>query len=78
MYIYKFKCFIFQGYQIQCGTSGRGRIILGDTEGYIHAISKHLDAHTLTVAHARGIIQMQQLKQSPILSTLGVCIKFSL
>ncbi|CAG7816852.1 unnamed protein product [Allacma fusca] len=71
-----------KGYEIQCGASGRGRIFLGDSEGYVHSISRQLDALTLGRTHPNGIIQMQQMKQSAILATLGVdapdvfCVKF--
>jgi hypothetical protein len=63
---------VLQGRQVVCGGSGRGLILLGDSEGLLHCISRQLESRKVAEAHPGGILQIQQLKQSPYLLTLGV------
>lgn len=57
---------------MKCGTSGRGCIYLGDSDGALHAITRQLQAKTVAEAHLKGIVQVHQCRQSPFLFTLGV------
>jgi len=57
-----------------CGTSGRGRIVLGDSDGMLHYISRQLESRKVAEAHLAGFIQIEQLKLTPFLITLGVSL----
>jgi len=57
---------------VRCGSSGRGRILVGDSEGAIQSISRQLETKTVAQAHLKGILQIEQLKQSAYVVTLGV------
>ncbi|CAL8099347.1 unnamed protein product [Orchesella dallaii] len=56
---------------VRCGTSGRGCIFLGDSDGAVHSISRQLTAKTVAEAHMKGIVQIHQCRQSSYLLTLG-------
>lgn len=60
---------------MRCGSSGRGCIYLGDSDGAIHAITRQLQAKTVAEAHLKGIVQIHQCRQSACLFTLGVCFE---
>ncbi|ODN06411.1 Vacuolar protein sorting-associated protein 11 [Orchesella cincta] len=56
---------------VRCGSSGRGCIYLGDSDGAVHAISRQLTAKMVAEAHIKGIVQIHQCRQSAYLLTLG-------
>jgi hypothetical protein len=64
--------YIVQGSLVKCGSSGRGRILVGDSEGALHSISRQLETKTVAQAHLKGIQQVEQLRRSAYVVTLGV------
>jgi hypothetical protein len=62
-----------KGSLVRCGSSGRGRILVGDSEGSVHSISRQFETKSVAHAHLKGLHQIHQLKSSPFVVTLGVC-----
>lgn len=53
-----------------CSASGRGKLILGDSQGFINLVDRDFTARAFQ-AHKRTVQLIQQLKQQPVLITLG-------
>eukprot|EP00027_Filamoeba_sp_ATCC50430_P018912 CAMPEP_0168579026 /NCGR_PEP_ID=MMETSP0413-20121227/21645_1 /TAXON_ID=136452 /ORGANISM="Filamoeba nolandi, Strain NC-AS-23-1" /LENGTH=897 /DNA_ID=CAMNT_0008612909 /DNA_START=77 /DNA_END=2766 /DNA_ORIENTATION=- len=56
---------------INCSTSGRGRIILGDADGFLNIIERDFSNIISFQAYERSVNQLYQLKQSNFLVTIG-------
>jgi len=56
---------------VTCSDSGRGQIVLGDQNGWIHKLVNDLEMESFQ-AHDREVITVQQIIQNPYLVTSGV------
>ncbi|TRY63573.1 hypothetical protein TCAL_03655 [Tigriopus californicus] len=57
--------------RVLCSTAGRGLIILGDSNGCLHFLNRHLEAQTLS-AFPLEVLLVQQVRQSGLLLALGL------
>lgn len=56
--------------KLTCSSSGRGLILLGDTNGYVYIISKHLKVNSFR-ANQKFTSHVKQVPKSPIFVTCG-------
>lgn len=59
-----------QDFTPSCSTSGRGHLIFGDTRGTIKIVNRDLE-ETKFSAYEAEVMQMQQLKKTNVLVTIG-------
>jgi hypothetical protein len=60
---------------IAAATSGRGQIILGESEGFVHVLDRGMQVSSFR-AYAFQISHLLQLKQHNILVSVGVRFNF--
>lgn len=64
----------FQDVTITATTSGRGSLILADSDGNVHVVNRAYEISTFR-AYDRNISIVEQGRQSPFLVTIGVSNK---
>ncbi|KAH6781017.1 vacuolar protein sorting 11 [Perilla frutescens var. hirtella] len=57
--------------EIQCCSSGRGRIVLGSQDGTVSLLDRGLQLHYSFPAHSASVLFLQQLKQRNFIVTVG-------
>lgn len=57
--------------EIQCSSSGRGRVVLGSGNGTVSLLDRSLQLQYSFPAHSSSVLFLQQLKQRNILVTVG-------
>ncbi|PIN17534.1 Vacuolar assembly/sorting protein PEP5/VPS11 [Handroanthus impetiginosus] len=57
--------------EIQCCSSGRGRIVLGSQDGTVSLLDRGLQLQYSFTAHSSSVLFLQQLKQRNFLLTVG-------
>lgn len=65
---------VFQDVRITASASGRGLLILADSDGNVHLVNRNFEISTFR-AYDRNITIVEQGRQSPLLVTIGVSIQ---
>lgn len=65
---------VFQDVRITASTSGRGLLILADSDGNVHLVNRNFEISTFR-AYDRNITIVEQGRQSPLFVTIGVSIQ---
>jgi hypothetical protein len=66
---------VTQTIEIKASSAGKGHIVVGDDQGFIHVltvINRQLEMMSF-IAYDLGVTHLYQLKQHGILVSVGVC-----